>query len=380
MSFQGFAQPVLDMMKAPKKPLISPPIIMDNFQPSSFQLDRQMLDRLGRFKSRTVWSMGNSDMASLYSKEAIELACSAPYLMHLVQTITAIHDRYLSKAPPTASLVEDICYHWSTGVSLFNKKLSSPIQDSDRDPLWSAAAISGIIAFASIEATRPEDAWPLKPHDDSDLDWLRMSEGKIAVFNLTNPLRLGSIFHEILKRYFVDTRQGEPLMSIGAGVGGPLIGPALEFLPSQFAELYGLDLPIEDNPYYGPLHTVGQLLPLQCSQTTMVKYLSFLSHIEAPFKALLEVKDHRALLLLGYWYAKVCNTPVWWLDRRASLECQAICLYLERYSTNAAIIELLDFPKSKCGLAQLGGNSSEGSPMSAMGRMEGYSGFVNFQW
>jgi hypothetical protein len=64
----------------------------------------------------------------------------------------------------------------------------------------------------------------------------------------------------------------------------------------------------------------------------------------------LEAKDHRALLLLAYWFAKVCNTSVWWLDRRATLECQAICLYLERYSTDVVVHDLLEFPRAKCGI------------------------------
>lgn len=378
MSFKGFAQPVLDMVKALKPPPFSPPIIMDNFQPSSFQLDQQMLDRLGRFKTRTVLSVGTGEMAKLYQREAIELACSAPYLMHILQTITAIHDRYLCGAPILTSSdeVTGIYYHWSSGVSLFNKKLSSPIQDSDRDPLWSAAAICGIIAFASIEAMKPEEAWPLKPPEESDLDWLRMSEGKVAVFNLVNPLRSDSIFHSLLKNYYIDARRDEAMYGIGAGVGGPLIGPGLEYLPPQFTYLFDLDAPKESNIYYGALHTLGTLLPLQCGQKTLIQFLSFLSHVDVTFKTLLEVKDHRALLLLAYWYAKVCKTSIWWMDRRATLECQAICLYLQRYSTNLVIHELLDFPRSKCGLADLVLDSLEESPLGAMDGMQGYSGLV----
>lgn len=351
---------------------------MDDFQPSSFQLDRQMLDRLGRFRTRTVLSMGNHDMAKLYQKEAIELACRAPYLMHIIQTVTMIHDRYLAGDTFSKTLVADICYHWSQGVSMFNRKLSSPIHDDDRDPLWSTAALSGIIAFAAVEATNPEDAWPLKPADDSDLDWLRMSEGKVAVFKLTNPMRYDSIFHPYLKTYFNDKKKfdNHTTKGIGAGVGGPLIGPGIEQLPWQFIHLYNLDKPDVPNPYYATLHNLGRLLPIECSQSTVIDFLGFLSHVDTGFKNLLGIKDHRAMLILAFWYAKVCNTSIWWMDRRATVECQSICLYLARFSTDMTILDLLDFPRTKCGLGVFLSDSSEGSPVGGMGGMQSCFSFI----
>ena len=372
MSFRGFAAPVLDMVKAPRAPLASPPIIMENFQPSSFQLDRQMLDRLGRFKTRTVLSMGSNEMARIYQKEAVEFACRAPYLMHIVQTLTMLHDRYLAGDIFSKSLMDDISYHWSQGVSLFNRKLSSPIQDEDRDPLWTTAALSGIIAFATVEATNPEDAWPLKPADDSDLDWLRMSEGKGAVFKLTNPMRKGSVFHSFLKNYLVDKMQFEVAASegFGAGSGGPLVGPGIEHLPWQFIRLYGLQVPQQPNPYYETLHSLGTVLPIDCNKDNVIHFLGFLSHVDSEFKSLLEMKDHRALLALAFWYAKVCNTTIWWMDRRATIECQSICLYLERNSTDLTILQLLEFPRMRCGLGALPLESPEGSPVGGMGSMQ----------
>ena len=311
-----------------------------------------MLERLGRFKTRTVLSIGNAEMSKLYQKEAIELACRAPYLMHGVQTLTMLHDRYMSGDTFSKSIIDDICYHWTQAVSLFNRKLSSRIQDEDRDPLWAAAALSGIIAFAAVEATEPEDAWPLKPSDHSDLDWLRMSEGKSAVFELTDPMRKESVFHTFLKNYFAKQTQYEPstIPDFCSRVGGPLIGPGIEQLPWQFIRLYGLDQPCETNPYYETLHILGKILPMECNQQTLLHFLGFMSHVDISFRTLLEMKDHRALLVWAFWYAKVCNTSLWWMHRRAIVECQAICLYLERNSTDTTILELLDFPRARCGL------------------------------
>ncbi|KAG0645222.1 Sterol regulatory element-binding ECM22 [Hyphodiscus hymeniophilus] len=372
ISFHGFAAPVLQMIKLPRTQLVSPPIIMDNFQPSSFQLDRQMLDRLGRFRTRTVFSIGDKEIAKLYQKEAVELACRAPYLMHIIQTITMIHDRYLSGDIFSKSLIDDICYHWTQGVSLFNRKLSFAIEGDDRDPLWATAALSGIIAFAAIDATNPEEAWPLKPPDDSDLDWLRMSEGKNSVFKLTNPLREDSVFHTFLKDYFEQKMQQDvsTATGFGAGTGGPLIGPGLERLPWQFIRLCGLDNPDEPSPYLEILHSLGKVLPMDCTPENVIHFLGFLGHCDAGFKKLLETKDHRALLVLAFWYAKVCNTPIWWMDRRATIECQAICLYLGRNSADLRIHELLDYPRARCGLGSPLLSSPDGSPVSGFGGMQ----------
>src|SRR6516162_9499846 len=120
--------------------------------------------------------------------------------MHVVQTITAIHDRYLSTLPNSRKTITEV-YHLSRAAALFNQKLSAPIQASDRDALWATAALLGTIAFSSIEASKPEEAWPLKHPEPSDLEWLKMSESKAVIWNITNPLRPDSIFHTIADEY-----------------------------------------------------------------------------------------------------------------------------------------------------------------------------------
>src|SRR5438874_2536460 len=113
--------------------------------------------------------------------------------MHIVQTITAIHDRYLSATPNARPTIAE-AYHWSRAAALFNQKLSTPIQPRERDALWATAALLGVIAFALVEASTPEEAWPLKRPAPSDLEWLRMSCGKKVVLNVAQPLRPDSVF------------------------------------------------------------------------------------------------------------------------------------------------------------------------------------------
>jgi hypothetical protein len=79
-------------------------------------------------------------------------------------------------------------------------------------------------------------------------------------------------------------------------------------------------------------------------------FLSFIGHMDPKYKALLHQKDPKALLLLSWWYGKMCQYNVWWQSRRMVLEGQAICLYLERECEEEEIVGLLCYPKMMTGL------------------------------
>ena len=263
-----------------------------------------------------------------------------PFLMHVVLTLTLMHNRYMSALPNTnQSTVE--AFHWYQGTALFNSKLSKPIQPSERDAIWTTAALLGVIAISCIEAKTPEEAWPLKPPSSLDLDWLRMSDGKKEIWKIADPLRTDSVFQAVAPEDKKDF-----LLPYSTGF-------ELEALPSEFIKLYGLDASstTDNNPYHAAASILARLLNISCNHSTIVKFLSFINDIPPDYKRLLERKDPRALLLLAYWYAKVCQYQQWWIQRRAVLECQATCIYLERYHGHETNIQkLLQFPRMMCDL------------------------------
>lgn len=340
--------------------LCYPTIIADN--DSAFHLDSQSLDRLHRFHRITCLTMGSPKVAGIMQGITLQLVCTVcpahsplspspmltfpflscgqhPYLMHMVQTITAAHDRYQFATPSPRQTVTEV-YHLWQAAALFNRKLSRPIEPHERDGLWSAAAMLGTIALAWIDAATPDEAWPLRPADPSDLEWLRMSESKAAIWDLTDPLRPGGLFHALKDEYRRDY------------LAAPLPVAGICGIPEPFVRLCALDdrSTAQTSPYYASLRVLAPLLAVECTPATVVRFLGFISHMQPAFKRLLELKDPRALLLLAYWYAKVRGS-VWWLEWRAVMECRATCLYLERFhSDETAVLELLLFPKIKCGL------------------------------
>jgi hypothetical protein len=207
----------------------------------------------------------------------------------------------------------------------------------DRDAICATAALLDVIAFALVEASTPEEAWPLKSPGHSDLEWLRMCEGKKTIWKFADPLRYNSVFHTV----------ADELRAIVTPTSCEIGG-----IPSAFIHVYGLNnlLTAENNPYHSTAHDLAPLLHIECVQSNIPRFFSFISHMQPESGMLLEQKDSRALLLLAYWYAKICHSQ-WWIARRALLECQATCLYLERYHAGSAVIqELLQFPKMRCEL------------------------------
>lgn len=259
--------------------------------------------------------------------------------MHVIQVITATHDRLLLNTKDNAKRSLTEAYHWSRGAALLNKKLSFPILPQDRDALWASAAMLGIANVTSLEAFTPTEAWPLKSTESSDLTWLYLTRGKMALWDATDPLRPDSIFHSMTDEYAIISTEPS------------LLAP--ENMLPEFVELCRLNEPLacEHNPYYAPVSILSRLLPIKCEQATMKEYLLFLNFMKSPFRNLLHKKDSRALLIMAYWYGAMWDS-LWWVERRARLECQAICLYLEnRHGDEEDVQKMLLVPRMQCGLA-----------------------------
>jgi hypothetical protein len=97
-----------------------------------------------------------------------------PFLEHIVIALTLLHDRHLAG---TDAISHKTLSHWYHGTAKFKEVLMQPVKDESRDALWASAALMGAIQFATFEARTPEEAWPLKSCDTTDLQWLKISDG-----------------------------------------------------------------------------------------------------------------------------------------------------------------------------------------------------------
>ncbi|EMC91129.1 hypothetical protein BAUCODRAFT_134803 [Baudoinia panamericana UAMH 10762] len=306
-----------------------------------YRLTEQDLDRLQRFQDRTVLTVGTAQTTHIYRDVILKLGCEHSFLTHIILALVLMHDRYLSADPWQPPMTEETFHHYH-GTAIFNKVLSQPMPHEVKDAMWGCAALLGCLTLASVDASKPEESWPLKPDGLNDLDWLRMSDGKKEVWRIANPLREDSVWRPVMTH--VHSNDATPVAD----------RPELNHLIPAMTRLYSFDesANAEGDPYHTATSIILRLLPIQCTHGTIMYFLSFLGHMNPDYRLLLHQKDHRAMLLLAWWYAKMMDYPVWWLQRRATIECKAICIYLgRRYIPQSDVGRLLDFPKMMCGFA-----------------------------
>ncbi|KAK3111508.1 Serine/threonine-protein kinase PAK 6, partial [Teratosphaeriaceae sp. CCFEE 6253] len=307
-----------------------------------YRITESDLARLLRFQNRTVLTIGTAQTIGIYRDAVVKLALEHNYLVHILFTIVLMHDRYLSEDPWQAPTTEETFHHYH-GTAIFNKMLSAPIEESEKDAMWAAAALLGAITIAAVDATTPEESWPLKPEGPTDLDWLRMSDGKKEVWRLANPLRQESMWREAM------------MYNYDADATPQAYRPELDALLPRLIRFFAFDATRADpdtDPYHAATSIIIRLLPIRCTHATILYFLAFLGHMDPRYRELLHAKDERALLLLAWWYAKMLDYPSWWIQRRAQLECRAIVIYLgRRYMHRSDMGQLLEFPRGMCGFA-----------------------------
>lgn len=133
-----------------------------------------------------------------------------------------------------------------------------------KDALWGTSALLGAGTFATIEATSAEEAWPLKRPGLSDLDWLKMSEGKNAVYRLAEPTREDSAFGAVIEAE-LRKRQPIPHKPMGLEVD--------RFLLYCAAFNKNGDTGGQVGPYQKAASIMERIVPIECSHKTVLWFL-----------------------------------------------------------------------------------------------------------
>lgn len=247
--------------------------------------------------------------------------------MHGILAMAAVHNRYLGGQLTCRRSFREV-YHSSQCTVLFSEWLGQPIEEKHRDAIWATGVILANLSFSSIDVSSFEQAWPLKPSDSSDLQWLRLKANDKALWHLANPMRTSSVFRVISDTF----SHNEQLPTRG-----------IDRVSVELVKLCGLDesSTAENSSYFGFAHALSRLLEVPNGGASLGQIFKVVGAMTDVLRVCLEEKDPIALLLLYLWYTRARNSR-WWIDQRARYEIPAIRTYLQRqHKDNGTIPAIL---------------------------------------
>ena len=244
-----------------------------------------------------------------------------------------------SKSIPSVS--EQEITHWSLATSGFHADLKVALTSTahrkldvrQQAALCATSTLLAVLSFCYVEASTPGETWPLagRPYESfpEDLQWIKMSNGKMSTQTLTGGLTTDPVFRYLV---YTDDQDKNTLPPYEMTVS------AIEY--QSFLEL--------EQFLCGPeVEALMRIADSDCFITIIFSFWSFVGGMTVEFEDHLRHKRPSALLILLYWYAKLNPLPVWWLKARTTIEGQAICAYLYRYHEHEpGIKKLLRWPTS----------------------------------
>lgn len=255
--------------------------------------------------------------------------------MHAVLGAALTTGRFINRDKQQRQISEG--YHWQQAIRLYQQDLVSPIGPHNMDQLLSTCILLSIVSFSEHEYN-PRDSW-LFSTDNQSLNWLLVQSGLRYLIYATIPWLKDSIWRKPFaesdadnKHAFDDHRPGPEGLH-----------PEL----AQLCDIYETTTE-DDNAYHWPLRLLTPLMKLETNRHNFTNLCGFMGRMEPSYLELLKKRDERAVLLFGYWLAKVCEDSACYAYPRWHSECLAICMFLE-HSHDPRILRLLRFPAERCG-------------------------------
>lgn len=255
--------------------------------------------------------------------------------MHIILATGTAHLRYTSPDNDFYRLSES--YHWQQCLIQYKKEIQSGVGAHNMDGLISTCILLSALMFTT-EDIDPRNSWVFSS-DPEALNWLAIQSGLRGLLAATG---VGLHCQSIWWPVFVESRSSESTFDDhrpGAVDLHPVLAELCEIGPTTTEET---------NPYHWPLRMLGPMMALEPGDRSMSKYIPFMGRILPDFMDLLRMKEPRALVIISYWLALMCNTSYQWISARALKETKAICMFLEN-NEDPRILKLMEFPAEACG-------------------------------
>ena len=225
--------------------------------------------------------------------------------------------------------------HWNMGSRLFNQLLSKPILPAQRDAVWATGVIIGATSFWYINSNNIEEVWPLKPSEPDDLAWLRLGEGKKSLWRIADPTRPDSVFYSLMK----DKAPHCPSVPVWISTHDTTMR-----IPQHIQQIFDITptSTVDNNVYHLPFFILSRIQHVRLTHANVLSLLYFTASITPELLQLLEIKDPRAVFILGWWFKIIEDGDLWWMVSRARIEGRAIHIWLQREEKVYGLAQVLE--------------------------------------
>ncbi|KAH3991162.1 hypothetical protein HBH98_235980 [Parastagonospora nodorum] len=186
-----------------------------------------------------------------------------------------------------------------------------------------------------VNSEKVEEVWPLKPRDSVDLGWLKLCDGKRVLWEIADPKRPDSIFHNVLKE------QNAYTVILPEWVRDP---DAMARIPPRLKRIFGVTSTstIDNNVYLLTLTLLSRLQNQRLTIATSQSFLQAIAFVTPELVRLLESKDPRAVFIIGWWFKMMADGDLWWVVPRAKIEGRTIRIWLEKEDGVFGLAQVLD--------------------------------------
>jgi len=197
------------------------------------------------------------------------------------------------------------------------------------------AFVVGAASMWCVNSDKAEEVWPLKPRDSVNLRWLKLCDGKRALWKIADPIRPDSIFHDALKDRNAYT------IALPDWVKEP---DAIARIPPHIKWIFGVTATskIDDNVYLLTLMILSRLQNERLTHATAQSFLQVILFVTPELVRLLECKDPQAVFIIGWWFKMMDDGDLWWMVSKAKIEGRAIRILLEKEESMFGLAQVLD--------------------------------------
>ena len=318
---------------------------------SAIRQPRSVLNDLHHFVVDTTSTVGSVTAQRIATTRLPKTIIAYPYLLHAAIAVSVSHLIHQRGAPSEDQILVD--YHWHCSLQHYQKELSQSVGPHNIDAVVSTSMLLVLSSFI-LQKPSIASSWLFSGNEGKSLGWLHMKLGLHVMYqsfaeHFAQCSWLPIILNDSAKTYLKsqDTTEADQIIKQLCELC-EISEIDLIFVSStpRTTSLGGND----DNPYMTIMQYLVPLLRIDVSPSTFDPIIALPGKVSPRFLRLLQLKDHRAVLILGYWLAIMCQMDLWWANDRSRVECQAICLYLRAQSHDFRVLKLLAFPESACGL------------------------------